>query len=340
MKTKIKIAVIAMMGVSLGITAQTVLDSRNDASTPVLYNKEVKYEFKKRDVIAAPGTGGYTGLMTFAPWGDNSGGFHHQLTFNGGGVFYRNGLPDSETWNPWTRLLTEADLNNPTKVDVNDSRADNYAPNYYNKEVNFEFKARGSVGVPGAGSYSGLMTFAPWGDNSGGHHHQLNFNQGGIFYRIGLADSDTWDSWVKVLTENTEGNVGIGTADPGSWKLAVNGKIRAKEIKVETGWADFVFYDNYNLPTLEEVENHIKEKGHLKDIPSAKEVEENGIYLGEMDSKLLQKIEELTLYTIEQEKKIKAQEDRFEKQNSKIEKQAEEIKELKTLINKLIQLKS
>lgn len=102
-----------------------------------------------------------------------------------------------------------------------------------------------------------------------------------------------------------DGNVGIGTNIIGSWKLAVNGKIRAKEIKVETGWADFVFYDDYKLPTLEEVELHIKEKGHLKDIPSAKEVEENGIFLGEMDSKLLQKIEELTLYTIAQEKKIK-----------------------------------
>lgn len=100
-------------------------------------------------------------------------------------------------------------------------------------------------------------------------------------------------------------NVGIGTTNPDGWELAVNGKIRAKEIKVETGWSDFVFYDDYQLPTLQEVEKHIKEKGHLKDIPSAKEVEKNGIYLGEMDSKLLQKIEELTLYTIQQEKKIK-----------------------------------
>ena len=100
------------------------------------------------------------------------------------------------------------------------------------------------------------------------------------------------------------GNVGIGTTNPGSWKLAVNGKIRAKEIKVETGWSDFVFEDNYKLPTLQDVEKHIKSKGHLKDIPSAKEVEKNGIFLGEMDSKLLQKIEELTLYAIAQEKKI------------------------------------
>ena len=108
------------------------------------------------------------------------------------------------------------------------------------------------------------------------------------------------------LTVKKGGNVGIGTTTPGVWRLAVNGSIRAKEIKVETGWADFVFEDTYNLPTLKEVEQHIKDKGHLQDIPSAQEVSENGILLGEMNSKLLQKIEELTLYTIEQEKRIQA----------------------------------
>ncbi|QXP60425.1 hypothetical protein [Olleya sp. HaHaR_3_96] len=100
------------------------------------------------------------------------------------------------------------------------------------------------------------------------------------------------------------GNVGIGTTNNEAWKLAVNGNIRAKEIKVETEWADFVFNEDYKLPTLQEVENHIKENKHLKDIPSAKEVEENGIFLGEMDSKLLLKIEELTLYLIQQQKEI------------------------------------
>ena len=102
------------------------------------------------------------------------------------------------------------------------------------------------------------------------------------------------------------GKVGIGTTKP-SAKLSVNGKIHTKEVRVDlklSDWSDFVFYDNYNLPTLEEVENHIKEKGHLKNIPSAMEVDKNGIYLGEMDAKLLQKIEELTLYTIAQEKEI------------------------------------
>ncbi len=113
-----------------------------------------------------------------------------------------------------------------------------------------------------------------------------------------------------------DGALGIGVENPGPWKLAVNGKIRAKEVKVETGWADFVFEKEYQLPTLKEVENHIKEKGHLKDIPSAKEVAENGIFLGEINAKLLQKIEELTLYVIEQNKRINQLENRLNQQNN------------------------
>ena len=109
------------------------------------------------------------------------------------------------------------------------------------------------------------------------------------------------------LAISKNGNVGIGTINPDS-KLSVNGQIHTKEVKVDlVGWSDFVFYEDYKLPTLTEVENHIKEKGHLKDIPSAKEVAKNGILLGEMDSKLLQKIEELTLYTIQQEKNLHSQ---------------------------------
>nr|WP_299170384.1 hypothetical protein [uncultured Allomuricauda sp.] len=108
----------------------------------------------------------------------------------------------------------------------------------------------------------------------------------------------------NILVPN--GGLGIGTSNPGTYKLAVNGNIRAKEIKVETGWADYVFKEDYDLPTLKEVEKHIQEKGHLINIPSAKEVEENGIQLGEMNKLLLEKIEELTLYTLEQEKKINA----------------------------------
>ncbi|MBL0736404.1 hypothetical protein JI750_05875 [Flavobacterium sp. GN10] len=98
------------------------------------------------------------------------------------------------------------------------------------------------------------------------------------------------------------GNVGIGKTNPTN-KLDVNDTIHSQEVKVDmNGWSDFVFKKDYVLPTLEQVEKHIAEKGHLENIPSKKEVLENGINLGEMNAKLLQKIEELTFYMIEMKK--------------------------------------
>lgn len=108
------------------------------------------------------------------------------------------------------------------------------------------------------------------------------------------------------------GNVGIGTNAITNYKLAVDGKIRSREVKVDNdNWADYVFFKNYKLPTLQEVENHIKEKGHLINIPSAKEVKANGIELGEMNKLLLEKIEELTLYIIEQNKRLHILENKY-----------------------------
>ncbi|AUP79965.1 hypothetical protein [Flavivirga eckloniae] len=125
------------------------------------------------------------------------------------------------------------------------------------------------------------------------------------------------------------GNVGVGTTTMGSHKLAVEGSIGAREVKVEVGsWSDFVFEEAYNLPALEEVEKYILEKGHLENIPSEKQVLENGIYLGDMNAKLLQKIEELTLYTIDQEKQLKAQ-------NTTIDTLATKLLELQLEIEKL-----
>ncbi len=119
----------------------------------------------------------------------------------------------------------------------------------------------------------------------------------------------------RTLSILNNGRVGIGTGTPDS-ELSVNGTVHARKVLVDlVGWPDFVFAKNYQLPTLIEVEKHIKEEGHLQNIPDAKEVEENGVELGEMTSKLLQKIEELTLYTIEQQKLIE-----------KLQKDLEELK--------------
>jgi hypothetical protein len=116
----------------------------------------------------------------------------------------------------------------------------------------------------------------------------------------------SWDSYgTRKMILNANGSLGIGTNTTGNHKLAVEGSIGAREIKVQaTGWSDFVFKKEYTLPTLEQVEKHIAEKGHLENIPSEEEVLKNGINLGEMNAKLLQKIEELTLYMIDQNKRL------------------------------------
>jgi hypothetical protein len=118
-----------------------------------------------------------------------------------------------------------------------------------------------------------------------------------------------------------DGNLGIGTSDTKGYKLAVNGKIRTQEIKVEnTNWPDYVFNKSYLLPTLQQTEKHIKEKGHLPGIPSAKEVKANGIALGEMNAKLLFKIEELTLHLIEMNKKNTTQEEKIKTLENRLNK--------------------
>ena len=103
-----------------------------------------------------------------------------------------------------------------------------------------------------------------------------------------------------MMALHRDGALAIGTTNFGDYyKLIVNGKVRAKELVVETGWSDFVFEEDYELRSLEEVKAYIDEHGHLPEIPSAKDVEENGVNVGDMESKLLMKVEELTLYLID-----------------------------------------
>ena len=123
-----------------------------------------------------------------------------------------------------------------------------------------------------------------------------------------------WTKWGDIILE--DGSVGIGTINTKGFKLGVKGRIAAEELLIASysEWADFVFKKDYHLPTLNEVEKHILENGHLKDIPSEDEVKKDGFYVGKMVAKLLQKVEELTLYTIEQEKNIK----KTEKENKSL----------------------
>ena len=111
----------------------------------------------------------------------------------------------------------------------------------------------------------------------------------------------------------------MGQTDP-SAKLAVNGDgkfngtLYANKIRVTANfWPDYVFANNYTLMSLNQIEKHIQENKHLPGLPSAKEVESNGVDMGEMQKKLVEKIEELTLHMINQEKRIKAQEQEMQR---------------------------
>ena len=101
------------------------------------------------------------------------------------------------------------------------------------------------------------------------------------------------------------GNLGVGTTSP-THELDVRGTIRANEIVVNTTGADFVFAEDYQLRPLSEVKVFIQENKHLPEIKSAQEMQENGVGINELQTQLLQKIEELTLYILQQEERIKA----------------------------------
>jgi len=125
-------------------------------------------------------------------------------------------------------------------------------------------------------------------------------------YVYGANDLEFWTNSTKRLIIDSKGNIAIGTTTiPYGYKLAVDGKVICEEVKVEMiDGADFVFEEDYELRNLNEVEDFIKTNKHLPEIASTKEMEENGVDMGEFQIQLLQKIEELSLYVIEQQKEI------------------------------------
>ena len=137
-------------------------------------------------------------------------------------------------------------------------------------------------------------------------------------YRI-ISGTTLGSSNGIIVTNN--GSVGIGNANPApsTYKLAVSGKIGATEIEVKQNIPDYVFEKEYNLRSLGQVEAFIKEEGHLPDIPSAKEFEGRRVAIGEMQEKHLQKIEELTLYLIEQNKMLQQQANKIAQLEQKLE---------------------
>lgn len=153
--------------------------------------------------------------------------------------------------------------------------------------LNYSYRpTTGKITIPLHSSYVRVVFISEYG------------NAGGLYNGFKLSYRMTSSSHVFYT------NVGIGTHP--NYELDVAGTIRANEIIVNTTGADFVFADDYQLRPLSEVKTFIQENKHLPEIKSAQEMQENGVGINELQTQLLQKIEELTLYILQQEERIKA----------------------------------
>jgi hypothetical protein len=198
------------------------------------------------------------------------------------GAYFSNSIGGSslETWSGHTRLNTVSGntlIGNATDDGTN------------KLQVNGGIKATGFKLTTGAGAGKVLTSDA----------------SGNATWQTASGGSGNWTLSGSNVYFN--GNVGIGTTSitDAGYKLYVETGIRTRKVKVDQAtWPDYVFYDGYKLPPLPEVESFIKKNNHLPGVPSAAEVKKEGLDLGEGQAVLLKKIEELTLYVIEQNKKI------------------------------------
>lgn len=186
----------------------------------------------------------------------------------------------------------------------------NYTGNFDVRAVNATSVAAPGygIGVFGTGGYIGLRGEANATTYTGASYGVYGTSSGSTGTRIGVygtafGGTENWGGYFSTKVYTPEIRVGTTTGATG-YIMSVNGKIICNEMRVQNtaSWPDFVFADNYELKGLDEVEAHIKSEKHLPGVPSACEVEENGVEVGEMQKLMLQKIEELTLYIIDLKK--------------------------------------
>jgi hypothetical protein len=172
-----------------------------------------------------------------------------------------------------------------------------------------------------------------------------NYASGGRVAAVDNADL-LWERKGGYLQSTKGEPIVIGSAlakTPAGYRLYVEDGILTEKVKVAlkstADWSDYVFAPSYKLRSLSEVAQYVQENKHLPGVPSASEVVEHGIDVAKMDAKLLEKIEELTLYSIELEKENNQQRTISQEQGKKLEKQQAEINELKKLVQQLIDRK-
>lgn len=253
-------------------------------------------------------------------------------TWNGGRILYRSAFYQQNTWDSWRYLLD-------SKSDVES------AGNLKISGIGSSYVSNGNLGIGTDAPIEKVNIHGGKGDGAPFDARlaltRVSSTGNVLSAKIALSDADTnWGNLsfkVKTTASRSEiesfytdalvikgsnAYVGIGTANPDS-KLTVAGNIHAQEVKVTVNAGmvpDYVFANDYKLRPLNEVAQYIKENSHLPEIPSAKEMGTNGLMMEEMNLNLLKKIEELTLYIIEQDKKTEKLKTIISEQNKRLEK--------------------
>jgi hypothetical protein len=280
-----KIILLAGMLVSTTAFAQTtnlnVQDTRHTSTTPGNYIRSFEPHFKAGSYIGLPEA--YYTVLGLRGWGDNTGGKSFELAFSYyGDLHLRSGF--EPTWEAWRKVLI-SDANGNLGLGIANPQAKLHVSNDANTSG---APLNSQLLIAGATHPDKMLSIA--------YNTSSNYAE--------LQSQAFAGSYSSIVLNPNGGDIGIGTTTPRE-KLTVNGKIRAKEIKVEaTNWPDYVFKSDYKLNTLPELEAYIKSNGHLPEVPAAAEVEKEGVALGEMNKILLKKIEELTLHLIEKDKEL------------------------------------
>lgn len=298
-----------------------VQDSRYISTTPSTYEKKFQVSLKYYSAIGLPQLGtNYSTVIGLRGWSsDNTGGKAHELAFSDDGqIRLRSG--NSPSWGSWMKLISEdengnvaiGNLANTSKLQIVGNELGNSindrsnllmlrAKLGYNESKLQIFNKRFTSGDTWLTISTRIQQTIDVSDMA-----YIEFNPPGMSWGMALGTADQGRLYI-----DNKGNVGIGTqkiADP-AFGLFVEKGIRTRKVKVDAvNWPDYVFDSCYNLNSLKWVSEYVRKNKHLPDVPSAQQLSREGVDLMEMQETLLRKIEELTLYIIELNEKLEAQE--------------------------------
>lgn len=264
-----------------------------------------------------------------------------QLYFGESGqVLYRSSFYGATAWSSWQKFLTDNNISDYALPLSGGTLTGNLSvgTGAYRWSNNQYLWSSGPHATPsnsitlfdqysddgGPGSPTNYGTILDINGRPSHLNSQLYFGESGqLYYRSAFYGQSAWSLWQRLITDSNIGDYSLpktggtltGTLNGTSAKFS--NQIRtSKVIVTQSGWPDYVFSPDYKLPTLTELSVFIKQNRHLPDIPSAREVDENGVNVGDNQALLLKKIEEMTLYLIE----LKEENDKMRKDISGLQK--------------------